>query len=89
MRQEFPAMNGPFATGDFVEDSTVTDYCVGRTIIYVSFAWSQQINAYRLMFELAKRHKLGFYDVSADDGQVWLLGILGYRVSHGQGRSDL
>jgi hypothetical protein len=67
----FPAMNGPYASENY-DDPKVSDYSIGRSAIYVAFAWSQAEAAYRAMFETAKAFGLGFYDVSAGDGQVWL-----------------
>jgi hypothetical protein len=40
--------------------------------VYVGFAWSIADDAYRTTFALARKHGLGFFDVSADDGQVWM-----------------
>jgi hypothetical protein len=70
MIKQFPAMNGPYASDD-VDDPKVSDYSIGKSAIYVAFAWSQAEAAYQAMFSLAKKHKVGFFDVSADDGQVW------------------
>ncbi len=69
---EFPAMNGPYRTQSFESNPKVSDYCIGRAVIYVAFAWSQAEAAYHAMFERAKKHAVGFFDVSADDGEVWL-----------------
>lgn len=71
MIKEFPAMNGPYALEhDDLDDARITDYCVGQTVIYVAFAWSQAEPAYDLVVELAKRHGLGFFDVSSHDGEI-------------------
>ena len=71
MIQEFPAMNGPHASDDDVDDPKVTDYCVGRSVIYAGFAWSQAEAAYRAMTSLAQKHRLGFFDASGD-GAIWV-----------------
>jgi hypothetical protein len=71
MRTFFPAMNGPFASG--CEDSTVTDYCIGRHVIYSGFRWSVAESAYNKMRELAIKHRVGFYDVSGDNGDGEIL----------------
>ncbi len=87
MRRAFPPMNGPYQGGTD-DDARVTDYSVGAAVIYAAFAWSQAEAAYRVALELARRHRLGFYDVSADDGQVWLpTASGGYAVAHGSGAS--
>ena len=63
MMKEYPAMNGPFASDD-VDDPKVTDYSVGRDVIYAAFAYSVAQEARNRMFELATKHKLGFFDIS-------------------------
>lgn len=69
MVQTFPAMNGPFAS-ETDERSTVSEYNVGRDIIYVAFAWSVAEEAYKTMRELAEKHGVGFFDVSHDRGDI-------------------
>lgn len=67
----FPAMNGPDAVGDEDVDSPkVTDYCFARNAIYVSFAWSEAETAYVETVRVAEKHALGFFDVSADEGDI-------------------
>jgi hypothetical protein len=80
----YPAMNGPYAS-DNVDDPKVTDYSIGKLVIYAAFSWSETEGAYRSTFDLAKKHRLGFFDVSADDGQVWVPGDDGgYVCIHGK-----
>jgi hypothetical protein len=84
MITHFPAMNGPFASDD-VDNPKVTDYSVGRSVIYAGFAWSQAEEAFRTMFSLAEKHRVGFFDVSASDGGVWMPDSEGhYTCAHGQ-----
>ncbi len=84
MIRTFPAMNGPYASDD-TDHSKVTDYSIGKSIIYAGFAWSQAKGAYRTMFDLAANHKLGFYDVSAADGEVWMpTSDGGFACAHGR-----
>jgi hypothetical protein len=71
MIKTFPPMNGPLASDDF-DDPKVTEYSLGETAIYACFAWSQAEQAYRQMFDLAAKHQVGFFDVSATDGDIWL-----------------
>ena len=69
MIKTFPAMSGPYAAADdedAEEDSRFCEYCIGKSLIYASFAWSQQAAAYQTMRELAIRHGVGFFDVSGD-----------------------
>lgn len=68
MIQFFPAMNGPFAVDS--DASEVTDHCVGRSVIYSTFAWSVAEQAYAKTRELAVKHGVGFFDVSSDDGEI-------------------
>ncbi len=68
MRGQFPAMNGPHRSDS--EDAHVSDYCIGRSVIYGAFAWSLAEEAYDRMKSLAVKHGVGFFDVSADDGDI-------------------
>lgn len=73
MIQSFPAMNGPFTSEDLPEDeASVTDYSVGRYVIYAAFAWSKAEQAYETMFHLAAKHGVGFFNASSDTAEVWL-----------------
>ena len=69
MITHFPSMNGPLASDD-VDDPRVTDYCIGKSVIYSAFAWSQSDEALLKMRELSIKHSVGFFDVSANDGEV-------------------
>jgi hypothetical protein len=71
MIKSFPPMNGPVASDD-VDDPKVTDYSVGRSVIYAAFAWSQAEPAYQRTKELAAKHRVGFFDVSSNEGYIWL-----------------
>ena len=72
MIQSFPALNGPFAREEELDNPKTTDYCVGRTVIYAGFGWSQAEAAYRQVLSAAQKHGVGFYDLSSADGAVWL-----------------
>jgi hypothetical protein len=67
----FPAMNGPFGSDD-VDNPKVTDHCVGRNVIYSAFAWSCAEQAYTVVRQLAAKHRIGFFDVSAENGDIIL-----------------
>jgi hypothetical protein len=69
MVEYFPPMNGPLASED-VDDPKVTDHCIGKYVIYSAFAWSVAEEAYPKMRELAIKHSVGFFDVSAGDGEI-------------------
>lgn len=64
---EFPALNGPYSPADLndqIDDNKITDYSVGKDVIYSAFGWSLAEKAYLKMLEMAKKHKVGFYDAS-------------------------
>lgn len=78
MKETFPPMNGEYAPASELLDedenleSYLTDYCIGRDVIYASFAWSVASEAYERMRSLAQKHNVGFFDVSAEDGDIIL-----------------
>ena len=71
MIETFPAMNGPDGVSDDEIDSPkVTDYCLAQQAAYVAFRWSEVEAAYSETTRLALKHGLGFFDVSADEGEI-------------------
>ena len=78
MIQEFPPLDGPLAPDieaeDFDEEleDRLTGYCIGKSVIYASFAWSEAEMAYRHVKDLAARHKVGFFDASSNSLEIWL-----------------
>ena len=79
---EFPSIDDPVHMEE--DNPRLSEYNFGSSIIYVAFAWSQATNAREAVFRLAKKHKIGFFDVSAEDGGVWLPDAHGeYRCIHG------
>src|SRR5262249_48927549 len=73
MMKKYPAMNGPFAR-EYEDDETtwVTGYSIGPKSIYIDFRWSAAEHAFRDTFVCATKHRVGFFDVSSDDGGVWV-----------------
>lgn len=69
MIKDFPAMNGPHSSDDD-DSSNVTDYCIGKSVIYSAFAWSEADAALDRVASLAKKHAVGFFDVSAESGDI-------------------
>lgn len=69
----FPPLNGPLASDD-VDDPKVTDHCIGKSVIYSAFSWPVAEEAHSKMRELAIKHSVGFFDVSADEGEILFLG---------------
>lgn len=70
MIKTFPAMNGPHAVDDD-DNPKVTDYSIGTSVIYAGFAWSEADDAYKSMFEMAKRHGVGFFNASGSDDEIY------------------
>ena len=63
----FPTLNGPLAPDDIddrIDDDELTDYSVGKDVIYSAFRFSVSEEAYLKMVELAEKHKVGFFDAS-------------------------
>ncbi|RYF51257.1 MAG: hypothetical protein EOO38_03690 [Cytophagaceae bacterium] len=73
MIADFPPMNGPDRSDDF-DDPMVSDYSVGRSVIYVAFAWSQAEVAYKAVRHAAETIGVGFFDASGEEGEIWLPG---------------
>ena len=65
----YPPMNGPLASED-LDDDTVTDYSIGRNVIYAAFAWSEAQGAIKKTVDLAMKHNIGFFNVSGD-GEIF------------------
>jgi hypothetical protein len=73
MHRHFPNMNGPRAC-DIANDEgnpPVTDYSIGRAVIYACFSWTEAQSAYSLVRALAVKHRVGFFNVSAENGEIW------------------
>lgn len=72
MIKTFPPMNGEFAPDDDAIESDeelenhLADYCIGKDVIYIAFAWSVAEEAYDTMLKLALKHNVGFVDVSGN-----------------------
>ncbi|MCM1044507.1 MAG: hypothetical protein NC417_03255 [Candidatus Gastranaerophilales bacterium] len=77
MKDTFPPMNGEYAPDDDALDENedlenyMTDYSIGREVIYAAFAWSVAEEANELVRELAGKHGVGFFDVSGE-GEIVL-----------------
>jgi hypothetical protein len=67
----FPAMNGPYSNHDDDNDNEfITGYSIGSDVIYIDFRWSVAEKAYNTTLELAEKHRVGFFDVSSDNGDI-------------------
>jgi argininosuccinate synthase len=69
MAKDFPPMSGALATDD-VDDPKITDFSIGKDVIYSAFSWSVAEEAYPKMRALAIKHSVGFFDVSANNGEI-------------------
>ena len=69
---EFPMMNGPLAAEVDEDHPSPADYSIGKYIIYAAFLWSSADAAHERVFALARKYKLGFFDITAHTGGVWL-----------------
>ena len=73
MIKTFPNMDSSDAeVEDDDADAHLTDYSIGRNVIYAAFAWSVAEEAYEKMKALAQKHGVGFFDVSSNDGDIIL-----------------
>jgi hypothetical protein len=70
MIERFPALNGPYAGS---RDQRRADYCIGYHVIYVAISSDKQATHERA-HELAGKHRLGFFEASSSDGEIWLPG---------------
>ncbi|MFE6077330.1 hypothetical protein ACFVQB_22970 [Paenibacillus sp. NPDC057886] len=70
----FPSMNVDDDVFEAMEeagtDNRLTEYSLGKEVIYAAFAWSVAEDAYKVMRELARKHNVGFFDVSGSDGEI-------------------
>ena len=78
MKETFPPMNGLYAPSDEQInaderlESYMTDYSLSGDAIYACFAWSLAEEACELVCTLARKHDVGFFDVSAANGDIIL-----------------
>ena len=77
MIETFPPLNGPLAKDENVDNPKTTDYGLGRTYVYACFGWSQAEAAHKHTVKLAEKHRVGFCNVSSDEGDVWIPGARG------------
>ena len=61
MVRNFPPVAGPYSRDD-PEDPRVTEYAVGRCVIYGAYAWSESEIAKIQMTELAEKHGVGIFN---------------------------
>jgi hypothetical protein len=70
MIKSYPALNGPYAKEGDEDNEFATDYSIGKNVIYAAFSWSLAEQAYENMKTLAEKHKVGFFDASANEGDI-------------------
>lgn len=83
----FPQMNGPFAPEDdeIEDESYLTDYSIGKDVIYAGFAWSLADEAYELVRELSEKYRVGFFDASGNGDIIYPDGTI---FSHNEEDED-
>ena len=86
MVQIFPPINGPLASRQMPDDEgSNTDYAIGSTFIYASFAWSKAEPAYMTVARLAEKHGLGLFNASSTGEEVWVLENGRMTLAHDKG----
>ncbi|MEK4349100.1 hypothetical protein [Paenibacillus sp. FSL P4-0184] len=74
LSEQFPNMNVEDEIFEAMEeagtDNRLTDYSLGTSVIYAAFAYSVADEAYTAMRKLAIKHKVGFFDVSSNEGDI-------------------
>jgi hypothetical protein len=71
MIETFPAMNGPYAIGEEkTDEDNVTDYSIGKDIIYAGFGWDQTEEATEMVWNLALKYEVGYYDLSGNKNGI-------------------
>lgn len=73
--KKFPQMNGPYAPDEeafdeMEDDAYVSDYSIGKDVIYAAFSWSLAEEAFETVKKLAMEHGVGFFDVSSNEGEI-------------------
>jgi hypothetical protein len=75
MRRDFPNVNmngrGAYDISNDEDNPRVTDYSISRSVIYAAFSWTEVESAYSLARALAVKHRVGFFNVSAENGEIW------------------
>ena len=86
MVQMFPSMNKPLSLDEpRPDESSSTDYAIGKDFIYASFAWSKSEAAYMTVARLAEKHRLGLFNVSSTGEEVWVPGDGQMVLAHDKG----
>ncbi len=62
-------MKGPYASHDNIDNPQQSDYSIGKVGFYAAFDWSYSEDAQNVVRNLAYKHSIGFFDVSADGGE--------------------
>lgn len=70
MIEQWPQMNGAHASDDEIDNPKLTDYSIGKEVVYACFAWSCAEEALGAMRASARKHDIGFFDVSAEKGEI-------------------
>jgi hypothetical protein len=88
--KQFPDYNGDDFDDERIEQvgDLAAGYSIGPSAIYADFRWTVAGEAYDAVRRLAVEHKVGFYDVSGDegDGEIYFPGDDLRAPSQGQWR---
>jgi hypothetical protein len=70
MRAHYRSLNGPDVVGDDEDFDLVADYSFSPAVIVACFSWKKAEEVYPLFRKLAVETDVGFYDLSANDGEI-------------------
>ncbi|MBW8809545.1 MAG: hypothetical protein JF591_12065 [Lysobacter sp.] len=72
MLHEFPNLRAIDSSGLDEGDLRIAEYSFGYSILYIAFRWPVADAAYSTVRALADKHRVGFFDVTADYcPQIW------------------
>lgn len=81
--QIFPPMHGLKQLPE--DEGSTTDYAIGSSFIFASFAWSKSEPAYMTVARLAEKHRLGLFNASSTGEEVWVPGEGKMTLAHDKG----
>lgn len=70
MIKTFPALKDPFTNNEDDKSVFLTDYIIGKDIIYAVFSRQKTEQAYDTGLQLAKKYQVGFFDISSLDKDI-------------------
>ena len=70
MKEIIPPLNGPFAPADKEMGNgkyPEADYCISKDAIYIALSFENVEETREIAFDLARKHKLSFFDISGSN----------------------